>query len=355
MRVTPRISAGNIIGIILTIIILFAIFGNILVVVAIATDRNLQKVTNYFIVSLAVADLLVAALVMTFAVVNDIMGYWVFWKDFCSIWISFDIMCSTASILNLCSISLDRYLHIRYPLHYDQWVTSRRVIMAISVIWIISAAMSFIPIMLDLHQLGMARPTTPPDPNKYFMCLLKLSPYYAIISSLVSFYIPCLVMVWMYAKLFRYAQKQMKSIKKMTRYPGDTERNSKVSDHKAAITLGVIMGSFLLSWAPFFTINIVDAFCPTCIPAILFSILTWLGYFNSTLNPIIYSIFNTEFREAFKRVLRKAACTCTQLARQDSRRPIRFTHVPQTNAYGSTKGGMVSNGNGVPKEEITEV
>ena len=46
-----------------------------------------------------------------------------------------------------------------------------------------------------------------------------------------------------------------------------------------------------------------DAFCKTCVPALLFKILTWLGYFNSAMNPVIYSIFNTEFRDAFRRIL----------------------------------------------------
>lgn len=63
------------------------------------------------------------------------------------------------------------------------------------------------------------------------------------------------------------------------------------------------MGVFLICWVPFFCINIVAAFCKTCIPDITFKILTWLGYSNSAFNPIIYSIFNTEFREAFKRIL----------------------------------------------------
>lgn len=76
-----------------------------------------------------------------------------------------------------------------------------------------------------------------------------------------------------------------------------------MSDHKAAITVGIIMGVFLICWVPFFCMNIVAAFCKTCIPDITFKILTWLGYSNSAFNPIIYSIFNTEFREAFKKIL----------------------------------------------------
>lgn len=83
-----------------------------------------------------------------------------------------------------------------------------------------------------------------------------------------------------------------------------------VSDHKAAITVGVIMGVFLVCWVPFFCVNIVAAFCKTCIGGQTFKILSWLGYSNSGLNPIIYSIFNTEFREAFKRLLTARSTYC---------------------------------------------
>lgn len=86
-----------------------------------------------------------------------------------------------------------------------------------------------------------------------------------------------------------------------------------VSDHKAAVTVGVIMGVFLICWVPFFCVNIVAAFCKTCIGGQTFKILSWLGYSNSAFNPIIYSIFNKEFRDAFKRILttRNPWC-CTQ-------------------------------------------
>lgn len=94
------------------------ISGNVLVCWAICADRRLRKLGNLFIVSLAVADLLVSGIVMTFALANDLMGYWAFGPQFCDAWIAMDVMCSTASILNLCAISLDRFIHIKDPLRY---------------------------------------------------------------------------------------------------------------------------------------------------------------------------------------------------------------------------------------------
>lgn len=130
-------------------------------------------------------------------------------------------------------------------------------------------------------------------------------------------------------RLYCYAQKHVKSIKAVTR-PGEVAEKQRyksirrpkapekkkfkvrnlhhsspyhVSDHKAAVTVGVIMGVFLICWVPFFCVNIVAAFCKTCIGGQTFKILSWLGYSNSAFNPIIYSIFNKEFRDAFKRIL----------------------------------------------------
>ncbi|KAJ9593103.1 hypothetical protein L9F63_027654, partial [Diploptera punctata] len=276
----------------------------------------------------------VASLVMTFAVVNDLLGYWMFGAQFCDTWVAFDVMCSTASILNLCAISLDRYIHIKDPLRYGRWVTRRVTVASIAAVWLLSAIISFLPISLGLHR--------PPEPvvyqegdTEYPTCALDLTPTYAIVSSCISFYFPTFVMLGIYCRLYLYAQKHVKNIKAITRpltassattnfgaMDGNspTSTSSKhnlqskiqvhpqsspyhVSDHKAAITVGVIMGVFLICWVPFFCVNIVAAFCKTCIPGIVFKILTWLGYSNSAFNPIIYSIFNTEFRQAFRRIL----------------------------------------------------
>ncbi|XP_053619752.1 dopamine receptor 1-like [Plodia interpunctella] len=306
------------VGIFLSLLIFLSVAGNILVCVAIYTDRGLRRIGNLFLASLAIADMLVAAAVMTFAGVNDLLGYWVFGEQFCDTWVACDVMCSTASILNLCAISLDRYIHIKDPLRYGRWVTRRVAIITIAMIWILAALVSFLPISLGLHRPDEEALATQ-RPPRYPTCALVLTPTYAIVSSCISFILPCIVMISIYCRLYCYAQKHVKSIRAVTRTVQLPDNRTKsvrtrvhthvhsspyhVSDHKAAITVGIIMGVFLLCWVPFFCVNIVAAFCKTCIPDLAFKILTWLGYSNSAFNPIIYSIFNTEFREAFKKIL----------------------------------------------------
>lgn len=205
---------------------------------------------------------------------------------------------------------------------YSRWITKRVAFTTIAGVWLLAALISFLPISLGLHRPPQPR-TVHSGNTEYPTCALDLTPTYAVVSSSVSFYIPCIVMLGIYCRLYCYAQKHVKNIKAITRpltsttptmtavhHQGSSPYH--VSDHKAAITVGVIMGTFLLCWVPFFCVNIIAAFCKTCIPGIAFKVLTWLGYSNSAFNPIIYSIFNTEFREAFRRILTAhyPACCC---------------------------------------------
>lgn len=85
------------------------------------------------------------------------------------------------------------------------------------------------------------------------------------------------------------------------------EEKQKISlskERRAARTLGIIMFTFIFCWVPFFVLYIVTPFCPQCCPSDeLIDFLTWLGYFNSALNPVIYTIFNLDYRRAFKKLL----------------------------------------------------
>ena len=289
----------------LVIIIACSVTGNSLVCVAVLTQRALRKSSNFFYVSLACSDLLVAVAVMTFSCVNDVKGRWIFGAVFCNIWMSLDVMCCTASILNICAISFDRYLHIRKPYDYSEIMTPRRTLLLILGVWLLSALISFIPI-----HLGWQLPDDhePNDASGTFICLINFNPVYAVGSSLVSFFIPCFIMLFMYISMYRLAQRHVKSIKQQQKatagFGAPAQKTG--SDNKASRTLGVIMGVFLFCWTPFFTVNVITAFTP--LPEVLFAITTWLGYINSMANPIIYTIFNKQFRAAFKKLLFLEKC-----------------------------------------------
>ena len=78
---------------------------------------------------------------------------------------------------------------------------------------------------------------------------------------------------------------------------------AKARERRATLVLGLVMAAFILCWLPFFIFYVVSAFCVGCIPVLVFTVFFWIGYCNSALNPIIYTVFNRDFRRAFQRIL----------------------------------------------------
>ena len=73
---------------------------------------------------------------------------------------------------------------------------------------------------------------------------------------------------------------------------------------KAAKQLGILLVAFLVLWLPYFIIFIVVAFCSECVPEYLNNISVWLGYMNSAINPLLYSLCHTDFKDSFRRMFK---------------------------------------------------
>lgn len=137
-----------IICLLLSAVIIGTIIGNVLVCVAVCLVRKLRRPANYLLVSLAVSDLCVAVLVMPSALLLEVLQGWKFGPVFCDIWVSFDVLSCTASILNLCAISVDRYLAITKPLEYGVKRTPKRMILNVVFVWLGAACISLPPLLI---------------------------------------------------------------------------------------------------------------------------------------------------------------------------------------------------------------
>lgn len=273
----PPLNAtrGAVLGLVLGLFMLFALVGNILVILSVAFNRHLQTTTNYFIINLAIADLLLSTTVLPFSVTLEIAGHWIFGRIFCDIWAALDVLCCTASIMSLCAISIDRYIGVRYSLRYPSIVTEKRAVSVIVAVWALSIVISIGPL------LGWKQPA-PPDEKD---CQITLEAGYALFSSLGSFYIPLTVILVMYVRVYIVAKRTTKNLEAgvmketsdsreltlrihcrniqdealASRSKGPHLRSSlsvrllKFSrEKKAAKTLGIVMGMFILCWLPFF-------------------------------------------------------------------------------------------------------
>ncbi|XP_043273223.1 octopamine receptor Oamb isoform X2 [Venturia canescens] len=462
--------------VVLAIVDVMVILGNVLVILAVYHTTKLRNVTNMFIVSLAVADLLVGVAVLPFSATWEVFKVWIFGDIWCSVWLAVDVWMCTASILNLCAISLDRYLAVTRPVSYPQIMSPKRAKLLVAAVWVLSFVICFPPLVgwkdqrlhpphnVTFGHSGPYNTTTILIPVKPcpWICELTNDAGYVVYSALGSFYIPMLVMLFFYWRIYNAAVSTTKAINQGFRttkgskmlgsrfdeqrltlrihrgrgsvhngssnngsprspesgrssvrrerikisvsYPSTETLNTKcntlertpsrcsqVSVHysngqtqsqlcpssknthlkvgginrvgsnkrpsrrsscesqmtgdevslrelsqsseekprvmkmgkrnikaqvkrfrmetKAAKTLGIIVGGFVLCWLPFFTMYLVRAFCPNCIHPTVFSVLFWLGYCNSAINPCIYALFSKDFRFAFKRIICNCLCT----------------------------------------------
>lgn len=329
----------------LTVLIVFTIFGNLLVCAAFYLCRDLRTVTNYFVVSLAIADLLVGFVCMPFWFSYLIQQRPNSKQDFelYTLWICLDIVSGTSSIMNLVAISVDRFYAITSPFNYHLKLTKKRALFCIVLLWLYSIAVA------SLH-------------------ILKNRKWYGYFVSCASFFLPLPVLVYSYARIFRVAHEQAlkmrgdrrghvmsevghdekngeavetdvfvntkpratysmasrNSYSATLRQPSNASRfifhkvrprltsQSSVrqmrrvlhTDLKAAKTLAIVMGAFIACWSPYIITMLIAVACGAhCLPWQVIKIMKWLHYSNSAVNPIIYTLLNRHFRAAFRRIL----------------------------------------------------
>ncbi|XP_012281361.1 tyramine receptor 1 [Orussus abietinus] len=340
------------------LLIVVTIVGNTLVIAAVITTRRLRSVTNCFVSSLAAADLLVGLAVMPPAVLLQLNGgTWELGEVLCDSWVSLDVLLCTASILSLCAISIDRYLAVTQPLVYSRRRRSKRLAgLMIIAVWVMAGAITSPPL------LGCFPRATNRDSSK---CSYNMDSSYVIFSAMGSFFLPMLVMLYVYARIScviagrhrhletnesepshkrrNFLVERTKSLRsKRADSPAASESGGNASyersggeatgegastckrlglraqqqscinrvarETKTAGTLAVVVGGFVACWLPFFILYLATPFVPMAPPDALMPALTWLGWINSAINPFIYAFYSADFRLAFWRLTCRKCC-----------------------------------------------
>ncbi|KAM9312714.1 alpha-2B adrenergic receptor [Gastrophryne carolinensis] len=384
------IQATAVIAAIISFLIIFTIFGNVLVIISVLTSRSLKAPQNLFLVSLAAADILVGTLIIPFSLANELMGYWYFGKTWCEMYLALDVLFCTSSIVHLCAISLDRYWSVSQAIEYTSKRTPRRIKGIILIVWTLAALISLPPLIYKGKKES--------HNGDELECKLNDEPWYILSSSICSFFAPCLIMILVYLRIYLIAKRRSrknassnkpsgrtfklfchhakhsvenlqchvcpnpeenpgsamhehlcgsktphltpkvndgrsdsasqkttngkrpemmdsvvttKGVILLPKNPKDSESAlSKKKSHinrekRFTFVLAVVIGVFVLCWFPFFFTYSLQAICPELcyIHPSVFQFFFWIGYINSSLNPVIYTIFNQDFRKAFRRIL----------------------------------------------------
>ncbi|XP_048375722.2 muscarinic acetylcholine receptor M2-like [Stegostoma tigrinum] len=190
---------------------LVTIIGNILVIVSITVNRHLRTINNYFIFSLACADLMVGVFSMNLYTIYIITGYWPMGQVVCDLWLTVDYVVSYASVMNLLVISLDRYFCVTKPLSYPLRRTTKSVAMMILTAWMLPLVVFAPPILF--WQLITGEPNV--SNGECYVQFLS-NPALTFGTTVVAFYLPVTIMVTLYVHISRASKSRLKEDKRMS-------------------------------------------------------------------------------------------------------------------------------------------
>lgn len=264
-----------------TLIALVAVFGNLMVMMAFFINDKLRTVTNYFVLGLAAADILVGAISVPLwmYILNYYADRMVKNKSFFDLnvlYTTLDSFAGISSILHLMAISMERYFCVGWAVKHRN--TKKHVYyIALFLVWFLSALAASVKLMI---------PNIKPEDHVLF-------------TFVVFFLLPLTIIVVSYAAIWKIA---------MTRMNNNPSKRSLKREIRTATTIAFVIGFFLIAWTPFFITLVVNVYCPQPKCPFNWSAVIFykvLHYSNSSVNPIVYGVRIPEFRKTFKFILRR--------------------------------------------------
>ena len=285
---------------------LAAVSGNIVVLWLFYKNKSLRTVSNRFLVSLSIADLLVGAVVEPAFLVGYLLQPSHNQEIEHFLWIH----STAATTWNLCGVSVDRFTAVCFPFRYQVILTNKRCCVVITVIWIISL---FLPFPIMFVKNGATD----------HQAELWLS------FTFILFVFPIIVVSFCYIFIFRAANKQHKQVKKEHQRTNYSSRQA-LNNFKAIKTVGLILGVFIITWMPCLILDLVIYYYrkiehKQCNEHELhYMALPWVkvtAFTSSAINPLIYYFRNSEFCQAFRRTFNFDRLHCAHHKNASDLRP----------------------------------
>ncbi|XP_023657943.1 muscarinic acetylcholine receptor M5 [Paramormyrops kingsleyae] len=189
------------------IVSLITIIGNILVMISFKVNSQLKTVNNYYLLSLAFADLIIGVFSMNLYTSYILMGYWSLGSLACDLWLALDYVASNASVMNLLVISFDRYFSITRPLTYRAKRTPKRAGIMIGMAWLVSFILWAPPILCWQYFVGKRT-----VPDKQCQIQFFSEPVITFGTAIAAFYIPVSIMTILYWRIYKETEKRTKDL-----------------------------------------------------------------------------------------------------------------------------------------------
>ncbi|KAG9270886.1 melanocortin receptor 3-like [Astyanax mexicanus] len=268
-----------------------SLLENILVISAVAKNKNLHSPMYFFLCSLAAADMLVSVSnsleTIVIAVLRshllELSDYFVRLMD--NVFDSMICISLVASICNLLAIAVDRYVTIFYALRYHSIVTVRRALNAIAAIWLVCIVCGIVFIVYS-------------ESKTVIICLITM--FFAMLALMATLYVHMFL-------LARLHVQRIAALPPAASAAGNRAPRQQHTCMKGAVTITILLGVFVCCWAPFFLHLILLVACPQH-PLCLCYMSHFTTYLvlimcNSVIDPIIYAFRSLEMRKTFKEIL----------------------------------------------------
>nr|XP_055063083.1 trace amine-associated receptor 13c-like [Misgurnus anguillicaudatus] len=282
----------NIMYVFFSVLSVWTVFLNLLVIISISHFKKLHTPTNMLILSLAVTDLLVGLIIMPLEAIRLIETCWYFKDTICRLFLFIVGLLLNTSLSNLVLIAVDRYVAVCHPLLYPQKITTTRTIIIICASWFYSSA----------YNISVIITTSQSKYTCYGECTVIIVFAWTVIDLFLFFLLPCSLIITLYLRIFYVAHQQVKVINSLMRSGKHLTEGSvrRKSESKAALTLGIIVTVYLFCWIPYYSLTLTPN---TSMTSVIAYFMLWMLYINSGLNPLIYAIFYPWFRTSVKHIL----------------------------------------------------
>ncbi|XP_058249078.1 trace amine-associated receptor 13c-like [Hemibagrus wyckioides] len=278
-------------------VVLLTVCGNLLVIISVLHFKQLHTPTNMLVLSLAVSDFLVAALLMPVMFIWTIESCWIFGRDFCTV---FWLICGfllIISIYNIALIAVDRYLALSNPFLYMNRVSVRITCVVIVLDWCVVGVYILALMYFNRNFTNSVMCSGE--------CFYLINEIWTVIDLVYSLIFPLSVIIIFYTRIFVIAKKHATAIRELNNHTRPKTQkitsHSMKSERKAAKVLGILVSVFLVCLFPYYIYSLLgDVFE---IQTETFQKITILVCLNSTINPVIYALFYPWFRRCVKLII----------------------------------------------------
>ncbi|MFT7811047.1 melatonin receptor type 1C-like [Arapaima gigas] len=295
---SPSAGVTTALASVLIFTIVVDILGNLLVILSVFRNKKLRNAGNIFVVSLSVADIVVAVYPYPLALMAIFHNDWTMGDMHCQVSGFIMGLSVIGSIFNITAIAINRYCYICHSLQYDKLYSMKNTCCYLGLTWFLTALATVPNFFVGSLQY---------DPRVYSCTFAQtVSSYYTISVVVIHFLVPLLVVSFCYLRIWVLV------IQVKHRVKPDTKQKIKPSDLRNFLTMFVVFVLFAVCWGPLNFIGLAVAIDPERVaphvPEWLFVTSYFMAYFNSCLNAVIYGLLNQNFRKEYKRIL-LALCT----------------------------------------------